>query len=567
MRAPMALDTGSRFETDGGERPRAVVVAVQLPDVTDAELGSSIDELVRLGKTLGLDVVGRITQRRAKLAPGVVLGEGKLKELSGWTGGPGVVEAYSKPGKRRGDDADDEDDGDDADDDGADEDDDAYDDGADDDGAAADGAAAAADADGEGAAAEAAHAANDGDDAADFEAGAAGAAGGAAAAARGAAGAASVAGGAAAAARGAAATAAGADSASGSPGTGPDGKPRARVVLVDHDLTPTQQRNLEKATGADVLDRTSVILEIFHRHAKTREARLQVEIARLRYLAPRLRESGGGGDRVRGGIGGKGAGESSLELDRRRIRDRIAELRHELAQIEGGSRTRRARRSELPTVALVGYTNAGKSSLMRAMTSTEVYVADKLFATLDTTVRRLQPPTEPPILVSDTVGFIKKLPHDLVASFRSTLEEAAGADLLLHVIDAADPAHADQIAVTREVLREIGADEVPSWLLLNKIDRVDEAERAALADRYPGALQLSAKARGDVATLRERLIEHFAGALEETELVVPWTSQRMVHQIHERTTVLAEDHDDAGTRLRVRAPSKILDDLRAALRA
>ena len=229
-------------------------------------------------------------------------------------------------------------------------------------------------------------------------------------------------------------------------------------MLVDHDLTPTQQRNLEKATGADVLDRTSVILEIFHRHAKTREARLQVEIARLRYLAPRLREGGGGGDRVRGGVGGKGAGESALELDRRRIRDRIAELKHELSRIEGGAKTRRERRSELPTVALVGYTNAGKSSLMRALTSTEVYVADKLFATLDTTVRRLVPPTEPPILVTDTVGFIKKLPHDLVASFRSTLDEAGDADLLLHVVDAGDPAHADQLAVTREVLAEIGAD-------------------------------------------------------------------------------------------------------------
>ena len=491
MRPPMAPETSPRFSADGGERPTAVVVAVQLPDVTDADLASSIAELVRLGKTLGLDVVGRITQRRAKLAPGVVLGEGKLRELAAWTGGSGVVEAYSRPGrKKRGDDAD---------------------------------ADAEVDADAEGdieagedAAGDAAAAAADPGDAAD-------------------------------------------------PAGGPEGKPRAQVVLVDHDLTPTQQRNLEKATGADVLDRTSVILEIFHRHAKTREARLQVEIARLRYLAPRLRESGGGGDRVRGGIGGKGAGESSLELDRRRIRDRIAELRHELDQIEGGSKTRRARRSELPTVALVGYTNAGKSSLMRAMTSTEVYVADKLFATLDTTVRRLQPPTEPPILVTDTVGFIKKLPHDLVASFRSTLEEAAEADLLLHVIDASDPAHPDQIAVTREVLREIDVDEVPAWILLNKIDRVDEAGRAALADRYPDAIQLSAKDRGDVAALRERLIAKFAGALEEAELVVPWTAQRLVHQIHERTTVLAEEHDDLGTRLRVRAPSKILDDLRAAL--
>ncbi|HEY5933811.1 MAG TPA: GTPase HflX, partial [Kofleriaceae bacterium] len=340
---------------------------------------------------------------------------------------------------------------------------------------------------------------------------------------------------------------------------------KAKVVLVDHDLTPTQQRNLEKATGVDVLDRTSVILEIFHRHARTREARLQVEIARLKYLAPRLREGGGGGDRVRGGIGGKGAGESALELDRRRIRDRIAELRHELAQIEGGSKTRRERRSELPTVALVGYTNAGKSSLMRALTSTDVYIADKLFATLDTTVRRLVPPTEPPILVTDTVGFIKKLPHDLVASFRSTLDEAKDADLLLHLVDASDPALADHIAVTREVLTEIGGDEVPTWLLLNKIDRVEPRQRKLLADRYPGAIQLSAKDPADVTALHEELVVKFAGAFEETELVVPWTAQDVVHMIHERTNVLDKTHDEIGTRLRVRAPAKILDELRQKL--
>ncbi|MBA3392056.1 MAG: GTPase HflX [Deltaproteobacteria bacterium] len=475
----MAFETRPLLEITGDERPTAVVVAVQLPDVTEAELVSSMEELERLAKTLGLEPIGRLTQRRAKLAPGIVFGEGKLKELAEWTGGTGVVEAFSKPGsKKKTAEADGEDD-DDGDDDAETADDDAT-----------------------------------------------------------------------------------TDDAVTTP------KPeaaKAKVVLVDHDLSPTQQRNLERATGADVLDRTSVILEIFHRHAKTREARLQVEIARLKYLAPRLREGSGGGDRVRGGIGGKGAGESTLELDRRRIRDRIAELRDELSQIEGGSKTRRNRRSELPTIALVGYTNAGKSSLMRALTSSDVYVADKLFATLDTTVRRLIPPTEPAILVTDTVGFIKKLPHDLVASFRSTLDEAADADLLLHVVDAADAALADHIAVTREVLREIGADEVPTWLVLNKIDRVDTLGRRSLEARYPGALQLSAKDRADAHRLRDHLIEKFAGALEETELVVPWTAQRMVHQIHERTTVLAEEHDDDGTKLRVRAPAKILEDLRSSL--
>jgi len=335
-------------------------------------------------------------------------------------------------------------------------------------------------------------------------------------------------------------------------------------VIVDHDLSPTQQRNLEKATGVDVLDRTSVILEIFHRHAHTREARLQVEIARLKYLAPRLRESGGGGDRVRGGVGGKGAGESSMELDRRKIRDRIAELKQELEQIEGNSHIRRTRRSDLPTVALVGYTNAGKSSLMRALTGSEVYVADKLFATLDTTVRVLVPRTHPPILVSDTVGFIKKLPHDLVASFRSTLEEAAGADLLLQVVDASDAAFRDHMRVTREVLGEVGADGEMRFLL-NKIDRVDDATRAALAVEMPDAIQMSAKRPDDVLALHDTIVAHFEGDLEDVELLVPWAAHKIVHAVHESCRVLAEDHDEAGTRLQIRAPVATIARLRAAL--
>jgi len=503
--------------TSSAQRPTAVVVAVQLPDVSDAELDSSIAELERLARTLGLDPVGRVTQRRARLATGIVIGEGKLKELAEWTGGTGEVPVYVKPGRRKTKD----------------------DEAAAEAEEAADDAEAEAEASEEAAAAEGAASATT-EPAADGERGSAREA-------------------AAPSGRRGAAAAMGASEAEAA-------APRASVVLVDHDLTPTQQRNLERATGADVLDRSSVILEIFHRHARTREARLQVEIARLKYLAPRLREGSGGGDRVRGGIGGKGAGESALELDRRRIRDRIAELRHELDQIEGGSRTRRERRSDLPTVALVGYTNAGKSSLMRALTTTEVYIADKLFATLDTTVRRLQPPTEPPILVSDTVGFIKKLPHDLVASFRSTLDEASDADLLLHIVDASDAAHADHLAVTREVLRDLAANSVPTLILLNKIDRVDPAGRLALSRRYPTALQLSAKDPADVARLRERLIEQFAGKLEDAELDVPWTAQRIVHAAHERATVLSEQHHDEGTRLTIRAPSRVVSELRAALK-
>jgi GTPase len=482
------MPIGSIFErATGSERPPAVVVAVQLPGVTDGELASSIAELERLAKTLGLEPIGRIVQRRAKLAPGVVLGEGKLKELATWTGGTGDIPVFEGVvARRRRKEAE---------------------------------ADAAQDADDQDEEVE------DVEDEPDPN-----------------------------------------DSDPKSEARSPKGR-KAEVVLVDHDLTPSQHHNLERATGVDVLDRSSVIIEIFHRHAKTREARLQVELARLRYLAPRLRASSGGGDRVRGGIGGKGAGESSLELDRRRIRDRIAELNHELSQFKGGDKTRRERRSELPTVALVGYTNAGKSSLMRALTSTDVYIADKLFATLDTTVRRLAPPTDPPILITDTVGFIKKLPHDLVASFRSTLDEAADADLLLHLVDASDAAHADQLAVTREVLAEIGADNVDTWLLLNKIDRVSDEEREKLVDHYPKALQLSAKRPADVAALRERLIEHFVGAMQEVELDIPWSHQRLVHLVHERATVLSETHHDEGTRVRLRAPQGVVDHLREELKA
>src|SRR4029077_13058454 len=201
-------------------------------------------------------------------------------------------------------------------------------------------------------------------------------------------------------------------------------------MIVYHDFSPSQARNLERATGAQVLDRTGVIVEIFHRHAHSREAKLQVEMARLKYIAPRRRESSAGAERQQG----YGAGESDLELDRRKIRDRLAELTEQLEDIQRDNDARRSARRGQLRVALVGYTNAGKSSLMRALTGSEALVADKLFATLDTTVRAVRPETKPRVLVSDTVGFIKKLPHDLVASFRSTLDEALEASLLAHVV-------------------------------------------------------------------------------------------------------------------------------------
>jgi GTP-binding protein HflX len=345
----------------------------------------------------------------------------------------------------------------------------------------------------------------------------------------------------------------------------PDAGPAARradVVAVDHEISPSQARNLELACDAEVRDRTGVIVEIFHRHAKSREARLQVEIARLTYQVPRLRLSTKTSERQQG----KGAGESQLELDRRRVRDRIAALRQELAEIESSQGQRRARRAEARRVALVGYTNAGKSSLMRAMTGHEVYVADKLFATLDTTVRAI-PDSHPRILVSDTVGFISQLPHDLVASFRSTLDEAREASLLLYVTDASDPTFRDQLAVTRQVLGEIQADEAPSLLLLNKVDRLGRREIAALQREFPDAVCLSAHRPEDVAALIERITTFFDGELASAEILLPYARSGLIGEIRQQARVVSETHDELGFRLTLRAEPAYLDHLRRRLEA
>ena len=344
----------------------------------------------------------------------------------------------------------------------------------------------------------------------------------------------------------------------------PAGEPRATVVVVDHELSPRQLRHIEAATSAEVLDRTGVIIEIFHRHASSRPARLQVEIARLTYVAPRLRETGGG-DRQRGGIGQRGAGESSVELDRRKIRDRISELKAELAAIDDESKTRRAKRQEAPRVALVGYTNAGKSSLMRALTGSHVLVDDKLFATLDTTVRALWPESRPRILVSDTVGFIKKLPHDLVASFRSTLDEALEASLLLQIVDAADPVFRAQMQVTREVLDEIGAGDVPWVLVLNKIDKVAPGGREELRKEFPAALLVSAKDPEDVGRVRDAIIGTVEADMAEVDLIVPYNAGGAIGEIH-KVHVISESYEGDGVHYRVRAPGSAVDRIRALLR-
>lgn len=337
----------------------------------------------------------------------------------------------------------------------------------------------------------------------------------------------------------------------------------AEIVIVDTELSPSQLRNLESAAGVPVLDRTGVIIEIFSRHARTKAARLQVEIARLTYVAPRLRETGGGDDRQGGG--GKGAGETSLELDRRKIRDRIKELREELAAISNEHQVRRAQRQTELSVALVGYTNAGKSSLMRAMTGSEVLVADKLFATLDTTVRPLHPESRPKVLLSDTVGFIKKLPHDLVASFKSTLDEALNASLLLFVVDSSDPSFRSQLEVTRKVLSEVGADEVPHLLILNKQDRLLPEQRQQLQREFPEGVFVSTRSPEDLKFLREKILSYFEKDMVDGELFFDYTSQGMAAEIRAKMKVLSESFSDKGLTLRVRGTPEDLGRIKKKL--
>ena len=351
---------------------------------------------------------------------------------------------------------------------------------------------------------------------------------------------------------------------------------RADVILVDHEISPSQARNLEIEAGCEVMDRTMVILEIFHRHASSPAARAQVEIARLGYMGPRLREAAklaGPKGRQRSGTGGRGAGEAHSELDRQKIRDRIKELQQEIDAMDVERKTQRARRQGrqgLARVALVGYTNAGKSTLMRALTGSEVLVANKLFATLDTTVRALHPQSVPRVLVSDTVGFIKNLPHDLVASFKSTLEEAAEASLLLHVIDASDPGFEGQLVVTDKVLDEIGAQDVPRIHVFNKIDSVGDAEaqaalEAKLRAQYPECMVLSARSKGDVEKLHAAILTFFRRDLIEAEIFLPWSEQNLRGKIFEDYEVLEERADGAGTFFRIRGEPDTVNALRKQL--
>lgn len=332
----------------------------------------------------------------------------------------------------------------------------------------------------------------------------------------------------------------------------PDEPPRADLVLVDASLTPGQQRALELALHTEVLDRTAVILEIFEQRASSRQAPLELELARLRYQLPRVRDTGVKNDR-RGGGGRGERGHTNTTLEKQRIRDRIAQLTAALDQQQAASQARRQRRSELFQVALVGYTNAGKSTLMRGLTGSDALADDLLFATVGTMVRQLQPQATPPVLVSDTVGFIRDLPHELVASFHSTLDEARDADLLLLVLDASDEEWREQLQVTRDTLETVGAGDRPQQVVLNKVDRLHPEALAAIRSELPDALAVSALDSSSVAALHASILTLRDRSLHEELVFVPLREGRWIGEIFARAHVLEQEAGAEGTLLRVRA--------------
>jgi GTPase len=328
------------------------------------------------------------------------------------------------------------------------------------------------------------------------------------------------------------------------------------VVIFDDELSPAQQRNLEKLFGRDVVDRVALILDIFAQHAHSQEGMVQVELAQLRYRLPRLRGRGLALSQQGAGIGTRGPGETQLEVDRRRILRRVSKLERDLRKLAATRATQRKarRRRALPTVALVGYTNAGKSTLLNRMTQAGVLVEDRLFSTLDPTTRRLSLPGGEVVLLSDTVGFVRRLPHQLVEAFRSTLEEVADADLLVHVVDASAPDADAQIAAVRDVLREIGAGEVPELVALNKVDATDPDALTSLAGAHEGAVGVSAVTGEGV----DKLLEAVAGRLRSlariVELSVPYERGDVIAALHRDGEVLVEVHESDATRLRARLP-------------
>jgi GTP-binding protein HflX len=324
---------------------------------------------------------------------------------------------------------------------------------------------------------------------------------------------------------------------------------RAEIVLVNHALTPSQERNLEKAVGCRVLDRTGLILDIFAQRARSREGQLQVELAQLAHLATRLVRGWTHLERQKGGIGLRGPGETQLETDRRLIRDRIKKLHERLARVTTQRRSRRKARDRvpIPTASLVGYTNAGKSSLFNRLTGASVYAADQLFATLDPTMRRVELPGNVPVILADTVGFIRDLPHDLVEAFKSTLEEVAEAELLLHVVDAANPERLDQMQRVNAVLAEIGAADIPQIVVFNKVDLSGDGPRLERdANGRVTQVWLSALTGAGVDLLLAAVSAHFRGGHRRYRLHLPPAAGRLRALLYEKFDVQGESVPPSG---------------------
>ena len=330
----------------------------------------------------------------------------------------------------------------------------------------------------------------------------------------------------------------------------------ADTVIADTELAPSQRRELENVVNAKVIDRTAVILDIFAQHAKSREGKAQIELAQLEYLLPRLRGWGesmsrqAGGQAAGGvGMGSRGPGETKIELDRRRINPRMAKLRKQIAAMKPARDTKRASRKKnaVPSVAIAGYTNAGKSSLLNRITKAGVLVENALFATLDPTVRKTQTPDGRPFTFTDTVGFVRNLPHQLVEAFRSTLEEIADSDLIVHIVDASHPDPAGQIATVRDVIGEVGARDIPELIVFNKIDLVDDVQKMALRGLEPNSIAVSARSGEGIAELEAKIASLLPEPNVSVDLLIPYNRGDLVSRMHLNSRITKLDYEEEGT--------------------
>jgi len=348
----------------------------------------------------------------------------------------------------------------------------------------------------------------------------------------------------------------------------------ADTVICDGELTPSQLRKLEEVVKVKVVDRTWLILDIFAQHARSREGKAQVSLAQMQYLLPRLRgwgeslsrQAGGRAGGATGGVGTRGPGETKIETDRRRIRAQMTKLRRELKEMEKSRTTRRSarRRAAVPAVAIAGYTNAGKSSVLNRVTGAGVLVENALFATLDPTIRKTKTPAGKEFTLTDTVGFVRHLPHQLVEAFRSSIEEVTGADLILHVVDGSDEAPEEQIAAVREVLNDLEVGAVPELIVINKADVADEEAIARLLRREPHAIVVSARTGQGFDELMLAIEQDLPQLMQEVDLVVPYSRGDLVSRVHELGDVIDLDHNAEGTHMHARVPKYLANVLQAA---